>query len=325
MVRDEPRAGPGTPPRRPSRSSGGFALAAALWVLVLVGAVSAGFLAAAQSERRATANLMEEARARWAARAGLARATASVARQLSGFDAVQAFRSAGDSIVRAVSFQLNGVPVRAALLDSRARLHLNRASGADIVSLLTAAGLPRGRAVGVAAAVLDWRDPDGRPREGGAEAADYAALGLPARPPDAPLADVEELRDVMGVDEALFRRLRPLVTVVGDGRINVNSAPAPLLAVLPGLDPAGARAVASARRGTTYESAFDVADALPSDAGRRLLAQRETFGERAAYGPRFGEIVVAASPRGSPAEVTIRGVIELQGGRSWRIVSIRED
>lgn len=319
---------PGSDPgvRRVARpGERGFALAAALWILVLVGAVGATFLTAAQSQRRAVTNGVEAARARWAARAGLAQATAALDRQLGGPGAAGSLRAAGDSIVQAVPLELNGIRVEAAVLDSRARVHLNRAGRGDLVELFTALGIRPPRARRLTAALMDWRDPDALPRAAGAEARDYAALGLPVRPRDGPLSSVDELQRVRGFDRDLYRRLRPYVTVVGDGRVNVNSAPASVLAVLPALDLATARAVVRARSEEALENTHQLARVLPDDAARRLRRRMDAFNEQVAFGPRFGELVVRADPPGTPGRTTIRAVVELQGGTDWRIVRTRED
>lgn len=303
----------------------GFALVAALWILVLVGAVSAAFLAAAQSQRRTVANAAESARARWAARAGLARATATLDRQLAGSGAARALRAAGDSLLRSEPLRVNGVPVVATLLDSRARVHLNRATRRELVDLLTALGVGRGRAQRLTAAVLDWRDPDTRRRPGGAERRDYAALGLPVRPRDGPFPSVGELKQVRGFAGRLFGRVRPYLTVIGDGRVNVNSAPAPVLAVLPVLDPEAGRVLVERRRGDPFSSAFQVARALPDETARRLRRRMDAFEERAAFGPRYGQLLVRADVPGAPASVTLHAVVELQGGQSWRTTRVWED
>lgn len=312
-------------PRRPDRSGSeaGFALVAALWILVLVGALSAGFLAAAEHERRTVAHALETARARWAARAGLARVSAALDGRLASTGAVASLRSAGDTLLRTDSFRINDVSVEAALLDSRARLDLNRASRRELVTLLTAAGVDPARAERLTAAVLDWRDPDGAPRAAGAEAPRYAALGLPARPRNGPLASLRELQRVRGWGGELGARMRSYLTVVGDSRINVNSAPVPVLAALPVLDRAAARLLADRRDDEGYESAFDVVRALPDDIGRRLRRRLEAFEKRAAFGPRYGEISVrAVSPRGS-VSFELRVAVELQGGDDWRRLRMR--
>lgn len=324
------RAGLRLPVPRPGRPSAvrpgdGFALPAVLWILVLVGAVTATFLAAAQDERRAVANAVESTRARWAARAGLARAAAALDVRLADPAAPRRFRSAGDSLLPPLRMETNGLPVRVELLDSRARLHLNLVGAPRLRRLLGALGVDAARSERIAAAVLDWRDPDERPRRDGAEAPAYAAAGLSARPRNAPFASVEELRGVRGVFPRLYRRLAPLVTVVGDGRINVNGASAPVLATLPVVDLRGARALVRARTaGRTFSGAFDVARALPTEQGRLLRDRMEAFEEAAAFGPRRAELSVRAVPPAGGAGATLRGVVELEGGRSWRLVRIRE-
>ncbi len=310
---------------RAQRSGRGFALPAVLWILVLVGAVSATFLAAAQDERRAVANGIESARARWAARAGLARAAATLDARLSGPAASRRLRSAGDSLLPPTRMEVNGMDVRVELVDSRARLHLNRAGAVQIARLLGALGVSGPRAERVVDAVLDWRDPDDRPRPAGAEADAYAAEGLAGGPRDAPFASVEELRRVRGVSDELHRRLAPLVTVVGDGRINVNAAPAPVLVSLPVIDAEAARALVRARAsGRTFSSPFDVARSVPAATGRRLRDQAEAFEEAAAFGPRRAELSVRVRPPAGGAGAALRGVVELEGGTSWRLVRLVE-
>lgn len=307
------------------RPAAGFALPAVLWILVLVAAVSASFLAAAQDERRAVANGIESTRARWAARAGLARAAATLDARLAGPSAGRRIRSAGDSLLPAGRMTVNGMEVRVELVDSRARLHLNRADAAQLGRLLAALGVTGPRAGRIVDAVLDWRDADDRPRSAGAESDAYAAGGLAAGPRNAPFASVEELRRVRGVSPELYRRLAPLATVVGDGRINVNAAPVPVLVALPVLDVEAARALVGARAsGRVFSSAFDVARTVPSATGRRLRDQAEAFDAAAAYGPRRAELSVRVRPPAGGAGAALRGVVELEGGRSWRLVRVVE-
>jgi type II secretory pathway component PulK len=195
----------------------GFALPAVLWILVLVGAVSAEFLASAQAERRAVAHRTEFTRARWAARGGMARTLAVLERALATGDAVGRLRSAGDTLHDTGDVVVDGVRVRTVLVDARARLGIDSASAGELVSLQLALDLPRGEAERVAAAVLDWRDPDDRRRGGGGERSAYRAGGLPTRPANRPFAAVEELRRVLGVTRRLYDRLAPHLTVHGDG------------------------------------------------------------------------------------------------------------
>lgn len=307
-----------------ARGRPGFALPAVLWILVLVGAVSAGFLAAAQAERRAVANGIASTRARWAARGGLARTLADLESSLAGPAAVRELRASGDTLHDSGEREIGGVRVRSVLVDARARLGLDSASAQEIVDLQVALEVPRSSAERVAAAVLDWRDADDLPRPGGGEVAAYRARGLPTRPANRPFEGVRELRQVLGVTRALYDRLAPYLTASGDGRINVNAAPAEVLSTLPGLDLAAARLLVQARDRQPFTGPFQAAEALPARPARTLRDRMDAFSRRAAFGPRRVDLVARAEPEGSHPPAVIRGVLELEGGRSWKLVRILE-
>lgn len=306
------------------RGRPGFALPAVLWILVLVGAISAGFLAAAQAERRAVANEVERTRSTWAARGGLSRTLAGLDATLAGPAAVRRLRSAGDTLHDSGVEEIGGVQVRSVLIDARARLRLDSASAGELVALQLALGVPRRHAGRVAAAILDWSDADDRPRPGGAEAFAYRARGLSSRPANRPFRRVDELRGVLGVTRGLYRRLAPYLTVSGDGRINVNAAPAEVLSTLPGLDLASARLVARAREEGPFTGPHQVARALPVEDARGLRRRMDAFSRRAAFAPRQVDLVARAEVGSSLPPAVLRGVLELEGGRSWRLLRVDE-
>lgn len=301
----------------------GFALPAALWIVVLVGAVSAGFLAAARAERRAVANAVASTRARWAARGGMALTLSTLdGTLLRGQGAARELRASGDTLHDSGRLDIGGVPVRSVLVDARARLNLDSASAQDLVGLQLALDVPLRRARRVAAAVLDWRDADDRPRPGGGEAGAYRSGELAARPANRPFASVGELQRVLGVDRELHGRLSPHLTVSSDGRVNVNAAPTEVLSLLPGLDPSAARLVVEARRRAPFRDAFQVLQALPAEDARALRESLQAFGRRTAFGPRRAELVVRATPDAPSPAAVVRGVLELEGARSWRILRV---
>lgn len=72
------------------------------------------------------------------------------------------------------------------------------------------------------------------------------------------LADVSQLRLLTGVDGRVLERLRPWVSVLPTGAsLNVNTAPAQVLASLEGLTPAAAGELVSQRPAAGYASAQD--------------------------------------------------------------------
>lgn len=98
--------------------------------------------------------------------------------------------------------------------------------------------------------LLDYQDPDDLYRLNSAEAEDYQRDGLPP-PSNRTLETPLELRRIKGWTEALgFLSDRELVgtaTTTRSAQINVNTAPARVLASLPGVDMAMARRVVAAR------------------------------------------------------------------------------
>jgi len=97
--------------------------------------------------------------------------------------------------------------------------------------------------------LLDWIDPDSNARPLGAEDTEYLNGKLPYRAANQPLASVDELRLIRGYDAKTVDALRPYVIALPvPTDINVNTAPAPVLAALvPGLDIATATQIASGR------------------------------------------------------------------------------
>lgn len=89
-------------------------------------------------------------------------------------------------------------------------------------------------------ALKDWIDGDDEPTGFGAENSYYRSLETPYSCKNGPLDRIEELRLVRGITGELFEGtaerlgLRDYVTVYGDGNININTAPLPVLMALSG-------------------------------------------------------------------------------------------
>jgi type II secretory pathway component PulK len=98
-------------------------------------------------------------------------------------------------------------------------------------------------------------DHDVNPRESGAEDEYYSKLDPPYRAKNGPIDRVEELLLIQGMTPELFygrssgRPIRELVTALSADKVNVNVAPAPVLAVLLGIDEGSAEQIVSYRNG----------------------------------------------------------------------------
>jgi general secretion pathway protein K len=302
----------------------GFALITVLWVLGVLALLAADFASVARTTRVAAANARADARVRWAARAGLARATElldrRIGRNFAGYD----LAARGDSVLPAILYDLDGAHVLAVATDARARVNLNRADAPTLARLFDGAGLSAGVADSLADAILDWRDRDDFRRPRGAEAAEYRTLRPPVLPRNAPFDDVEELRSVRGMSPARYLLVARHLTVVGDGRVSVNSASLPVLQTLPGIDEAAARVIIGRRARAPFRGMFDLLPALPQPARSRVEANLGLAADRMAFTPRELELRSVATVPGTNVRAEIRATVLLAGASSVRIRRVAE-
>ncbi len=150
------------------------------------------------------------------------------------------------------------------LVDEESKINLNVTQSEAVLTDLfrSAAGLTREDAQALAAALLDWIDPDEDPRDIGAESREYEGLKEPYPPKNGPLGALEELLALKGMTPEIFEKIRPYVTLDGSGKVNLNTAPALVLQAL-GLDGslvvkiAAYRAGRDGREGTNDDGTFE--------------------------------------------------------------------
>ena len=82
---------------------------------------------------------------------------------------------------------------------------------------------------------MDWRDADSIPRPSGAERDAYIKAEMLALPTNAPFREVEDLQNVMGMTPEIYAEAVPYLTTRGQGLVNLNTAPVPVLRALPGM------------------------------------------------------------------------------------------
>lgn len=114
-------------------------------------------------------------------------------------------------------------------------------------------------------AAADWIDEDDSQRSGGAESGFYRALPTPYGAKNGSLESYEELRMVAGFNEANLSKLNPFITVYPDvqgsrlSKVNVNAAPAEVLAVLhEGMNDDLAARIVEYRRTTAIRSPAEI-------------------------------------------------------------------
>lgn len=217
--------------RATPRRQRGVALVLVLWVSVLITVLLASFSLSARVEALQGRNLLDATRARYAAEAGLHRA----AYELRGNNPDTRWVADG----RVYPLEFEGAEIEVQLYDETGKVDLNVADPLLLAALFEFAGLEKAEAESLAAAVVDWRDPDDLLTLNGAEADQYKSEGRKYKPRNAPFETVSELQQVLGMSFELYRELEPLLTIYS-GRAQPNPAFASpeVLQLLPGMNPA---------------------------------------------------------------------------------------
>lgn len=217
----------------------GFALLAALWTLTLAAGVTLEGATRLRATTAATENRIATTKAVWARRACVAALRAQHDTNHPRLEARLELGTAGGCHARDRN---PGVRLNVNLQDS---LTLHRALGE----------------VGTAA-LLDWRDADDAPREAGAEADWYVQQRRPG-PRNGPIVHLLELRRIRGFEQQAG--LGEVLTVKGDGRVDVNRAPPDVLRALSVLTlEASDRILAWRGGGRRFNSVEDLGSALLS-------------------------------------------------------------
>lgn len=313
-----------TPAKRAARPTpagrDGYALVAVLWLLILASALAAELHAALRADRHVTANVQAEARARWAARAGLARTVEALRSRLATAAPGGTGLGVTDTLlIPVLEMDVDGVRVVATATDARAKLNLNAAAPQELRMLFAALGREPGRAASLASAVARWRAAHLPPVEA---APDTTRVRL--RPSPGAFAAVEDLRNVPAMTETEYLAAAPYLTVVSDGRINLNTAPVPVLMTLAGMDERTAALLVERRRRTPLSTPYDAAAPLPNDATRQAEALVAAIVARGEFAPREAEVRVVAAPPGAAVRGSIRAVAVMTGGTRLPVVQVVE-
>jgi general secretion pathway protein K len=219
----------------------GVALVVVLWLLVLLAAVVGLFALNAHAEALQASAFRQRVALEHAAEAGIE----AVAARLLAVDARR--RPLPDGREQSFDFG-EGIEVRVAVMDESGKIDLNVADAALLARLFQQFGLDAAEAGRLAGAIVDWRDADALVSPaGGAEARDYRAAGLPYGPANRPFVQVSDLQRVLGMRHALYREVRPYLTVyTGLAQPNLAFAERPVLEAM-GLAPAVVEQILAAR------------------------------------------------------------------------------
>jgi len=311
----------------------GFALIAALWLLIALSAVGLDAAIRSKTRRLAAANVLDQARARAAAEAGAEYAASRLnaammdrADELRSQSGRNSRTSLGNLFRRADPLQdpwrepMELIQTSMAFGDARyelrvydlgASIDINQADE-QLQRQFFAQGMrvDAARAERIAFAIMDWRDEDEIPLVNGAEREQYLRAGAPVLPTNRPFAEIDELRHVMGMTEDLFLDVRPYLRLTGTDDINVNAAPEAVLLALPGMTPAAATELLRRRdAGEFPEDEDDLMDMLPSGPRDELDRNENAFERVTTYTTNEVEIISEGWVEGSPIRARLRVIL----------------
>jgi general secretion pathway protein K len=227
----------------------GIALILVLLILSLITAVTLQFNRDTRLEVYEAANLSEGISLRYVAESGFYAAGAILLSDKTSFDSLKEPWANTELLsLKSEAFFDNG-SFGVAIEDEGGKIAVNLlVSGNDynpqirdfLLRLLTGRdfGMEPRRAQDLIDAIKDWIDADNEVTGAGAEGGYYAGLPRSYAVKNAPLDCIEELLMIKGVTRDLFYGtgkspgLVQCLTVFGDGKININTAPKPVLAAL---------------------------------------------------------------------------------------------
>ena len=173
-----------------------------------------------------------------------------------------------------------GVIKRPRITDLESKWNINTCGEIILTRALANMGVDGSESTAVVNAILDWIDRDDQPRVEGAESDFYQNLEPPYLAKNGPIDDISELLFIRGISEEMYlgmavtngqggaylqrmnqfggkkqmplfsAGLADLFTPISSGKVNINTASAEVLMLIPGMDEQLAQLIVSARSGS---------------------------------------------------------------------------
>lgn len=270
----------------------GAVLVVVLWVVVAISLLALSFSGSVRTEVDAARNIVEQKQAYYMARAGIEYSAYRLLEMQSAFFGAQSNQQLQLDATRPpvltgrFSLELADGGVDVDVTDESGKVNVNMAPDNLIFNVLLMIGVPGQLADVITDSIGDWIDPDDLIRPFGAEGQYYASLELPYPVKNGFLDVPEELMLIQGITpEIYFGRkttndvgesvelygLQHYFTTFGAvNRIDVNSAPIPVLAAIPGLDFGAAMLIDQIRSQEPLADVTELAQLVPGLDGEAL-------------------------------------------------------
>lgn len=244
-----------------SSASGGSALIVALWTVILLSLIVSSFAFEMHLEAKLASHYRKRMRAGYLAQAGMERARMLLVQSADPKIKDETYEKKNEpwylpakNLARGAAIYgfIDTLETGTATIDivpEIARRNINRLGPEDWKRILKTGDIPEDRWDQLMDCFYDWTDPDTTMRPYGAEQDYYTALMPPYKPRNGPVYTVDELLLIKGFspeildgsppkegEETGISGIRDLLTIFGDGTINVNVATKRVLMTLPGMD-----------------------------------------------------------------------------------------
>jgi type II secretory pathway component PulK len=164
------------------------------------------------------------------------------------------------------------------LVDEERKININKADYKVLMRLFQiTCGLSDAEAQDLAASIVDWRDVDNEPTSpSSAEDFYYQSLKYSYQAKNQDFETLDELLLVKGMAPLIFAQIKENLTIYGDGKVNINTAPRAVLLAL-GLSENVADKIVAFRKGPDQiiATSDDNIFAQANEAAQRLSALTE--------------------------------------------------
>lgn len=270
----------------------GAVLIVVLWVVVAISLLALSFSSSVRTEVDAARNVVEQKQAYYMARAGVEYAVYRLLEMQSAFFSGQRNQQLEldplqpEVLTGPLSLELADGGADIELVDESGKININVAPDNLIFNVLLMIGVPGPQADVITDSIGDWIDPDELIRPFGAEDQYYASLDPPYSVKNGFFDVPEELLLIQGVTPEIYygRKttneageaidlygLQKYFTTFGNvNRIDVNSAPIPVLAAIPGLDFGTALMIDEVRRQAPLRDVAELSQTIPGIGGEAM-------------------------------------------------------
>jgi len=286
---------------RHRQQSDGIALIVAVIAVLVLSALAAGFALSMKVETRLAFNANAETQLYWLGRSGVEVARWVLAQQRCPYDSLNQIWAGGAGADCETNGPLAGLSldnypvgegsVAIKIIDLERKANINTANAQELQQALTLMGVDASDISVVSDSIQDWIQPGDLPRVAGAKNAYYQGLDPPYDAKEAPMDDLSELLLVRGVTPEMYwggsatnhapatfqHRLGfgtapgeapnyafglvDVFTPISNGRININTADANVLQLIPGVDADTAESIIRLRDDTPIQNLNQLAAA----------------------------------------------------------------